>query len=48
MSTPRYYCSACKLAVIVIGDQKFVACKCGSPIVAEAASALKGAGGVRA
>lgn len=33
--TPAYYCSKCKIAVIVLkGEKPIKACKCNAPIVA--------------
>lgn len=48
-TTPRplYTCSACGLGVIVLGEQKFRACKCEAAIVAHAGCSLAGRGGVR-
>jgi len=43
----NYYCSKCKLKVIVSGDKKIKACKCNAPIVAEIKSNLKGVGIVK-
>lgn len=30
-----YYCSKCKLSVIIIEDKKIKVCKCKAPIIAE-------------
>jgi hypothetical protein len=38
----NYYCSNCKLKVIVSGKTKIKACSCNASIIAEIVSNLKG------
>lgn len=41
----QYYCSECKLAVIVLpGHEPIKACTCNAPITAELSAGLKGTG----
>ena len=43
-----YACSACKLAVIVVGGATIRACKCNAPVSASVSSVVVGTGGVKA
>jgi len=39
----KYYCSKCKMAVIVVKDKEpIVACNCNAPIIGEMEASLKG------
>jgi len=51
MSTPKYSCSECEMAVIVIPDEKPIkACKCeGATIIANMeATVIRASGGIKA
>lgn len=41
---PQYYCSKCKLAVLVLDGEKIFACKCGAAVVAEMTATVHGVG----
>jgi hypothetical protein len=38
----KYYCSKCKLAVIVLPEKTIKACKCDAPVTAEMSAQPKG------
>lgn len=42
-----YYCSACKLKVIVIKLKVIKACTCEAPVVATMTASMAGKGGVK-